>query len=95
MAFRLYFGHICGNLCVFTSYNLILIFYLSFLHFDSIIGNVRSLVTNIRYEHRHGKSKRSLSTSPKYRPPSYDSSFGQLVTALANIQHFMDSELGN
>ena len=46
----------------FTSYNLILIFYLSFLHFDSIIGNVRSLVTNVQYEHRHGKSKRSPST---------------------------------
>ena len=66
MAFRFYFGHICGNLCVFYLLSFNIGFFCLVDTFDSIFGTVRSLVTNVRYEHRQGKSKRSPSTNVHY-----------------------------
>ena len=44
MAFRLYFCHICGNLCVFYLISLNIRFFCLVYTFDSIIGNVRTLL---------------------------------------------------
>ena len=63
MAFRLHFGHIYGNLCVLYLLSFTICFFLSGLHFQLHNWNVRSLVTNIRYEHQQVKSWRSPSTN--------------------------------
>ena len=49
--FKLYFGHICGNLCPFSYFISYLIFFDLVCTFDSMIGNDRSLFTFFQYEH--------------------------------------------
>ena len=63
---RLYFGYICGNLCVFYLLLFNILFFCLVYNFNSMIGNVRSLVTNFQYEHRQVKLWRSPSTSRKH-----------------------------
>ena len=46
MAFRLYYGYICGNVCVFAGLQFNILFFCLVYTFDSMIGNVRSLFTN-------------------------------------------------
>ena len=59
---RLYFDYICGNSCVFYLLLFNILFFCLVYNFNSMIGYVRRLVTNFRYEHRQVKSCRSPST---------------------------------